>query len=169
MGSAQSLVAHLIDLLNRECAQLKILAQVGEQERIALKCLSIDRLNQLNQQRTQSVQALASLEQERAQLTTQLARLWNLHDHDVTLSSVVTRAGATDGLILQRQHQRLQAMTSAVHRTIQINQRATAAFLEFTQKALGAWQKSAHADGLYASSGDWKGAQAGGDFLVSTG
>lgn len=169
MGSTQSLVAHLIDLLNRECAQLKILAQVGEQERIALKSLSFDRLAQLNQQRTQSVQVLGSLEQERAQLVTQLARLWNLSAHDMTVSSVVKRAGATDGLVLQRQHQRLQAMTSAVHQAMQINQRAIAAFLEFTQKTLGAWRKSGHAESLYASSGDWKEAPAGGDFLQSTG
>ena len=169
MGLAQSLVTHLIDLLNRECAQLKPLAQLGEEERTALKTLAIDRLAQINARRAQLVDAMAELEKERINVVAQLAKVWGLSSGEMTVSLVADRVGATDGVILLRQHQRLADMTAVLRKTMMVNQQAIAGFIEFTRKALGAWQQPSHADGLYAASGAWQETHAGGDFIVHKG
>jgi flagellar biosynthesis/type III secretory pathway chaperone len=169
MSAAHLAIGHLIDLLNRQCAQLSSLADVAHEERAALARLSIDRLCSLNARRAQLIDMLSAVERERAGIVNELAQAWGVPVHAVTVSLAAERAGAAEGAVLRRQHQRLLELTTTVRKTMAINQRVIARFLDFTRQALSAWQQPPSAHGLYSLSGRQDAPYAGGTIVAHKG
>src|SRR3989338_6416863 len=91
MYTIASAAASLLDILIREEAHCDLLNQTLQQERSALRRLSVTEFPALNEQRLNNLQQFQALETERAAVVQRFAEAWGLPRATVTLQAIIDR------------------------------------------------------------------------------
>jgi flagellar biosynthesis/type III secretory pathway chaperone len=165
MSAAQSVLAPLTDVLNREEEACDRLLSTLHQERTAIRRLMIDEFETINKDRGSILGSLERLETERRHAMGELSRFWNLPEETLTLQRIVERLKSSGTTGLDERYARLAKKLRAVREEIAFNAKLIEAIQSFVTKVLSAWSEGEPADGIYSFSGD-RGFRASGGALL---
>jgi len=169
MSNTASTAASILDILTREEAHCDLLRQTLEQERNALRRLSVTEFPTLNEQRLRNLQQFQALESERAAAVNRFADAWGLPRETVTLQVVINRLDHRDKRDVERCHERLTAKVRALRQDTAVNAGLVAGIQTLCRKAMHLSSEALPEQGTYSSSGESQRAGIGGSILRQRG
>jgi flagellar biosynthesis/type III secretory pathway chaperone len=146
--------ASILDILVREEAHCHLLHQTLEQERNALRQLSLEEFPALNEQRVKNLQEFESLESERAAIIKHFADAFGLSREAVTLQVVIDRLDPRDKREVERCHERLTVKVRALRQDTAVNALLVAGIQTLCRKAMHLSRLALPEQGTYSSSGE---------------
>ncbi|MDH4186928.1 MAG: flagellar protein FlgN [Nitrospira sp.] len=153
MSTTASAAASILDILTREEAHCELLHRTLEQERSALRRLSVTEFPALNEQRISNLMQLQSLEAERASLVNRLADAWGLPRTTVTLQTIIDRLDQLEKREVERCHERLAEKVRTVRQDTAMNALLVSGIQTLCRNAMHLSMKVLPEQGLYSSSG----------------
>jgi flagellar biosynthesis/type III secretory pathway chaperone len=169
MSNTASTAASIIDILTREEAHCDLLHQTLQQERDALRRLSVTEFPALNEQRIRNLQEFQSLESERAAVVNRFADGWGLPRETVTLQAVIDRLDPGDKRDVERCHERLAAKVRALRQDTAVNALLVAGVQTLCRKAMHLSGEALPQQGTYSASGESQRVRIGGTMLRQRG
>lgn len=154
MFNTTSAAASILDILTREEAHCDLLRLTLEQERSALRRLSVTEFPALNEQRLRNLQQFQSLESERAAVVNRVADAWGLPCETMTLQVVIDRLDQRDKRDVERCHERLTAKVRALRQDTAVNAVLIAGIQTLCRKAIHLSSEALPERGTYSSSGE---------------
>jgi len=165
MSNTASAAASILDILTREEAHCDVLHETLQQERTALRRLSMTEFPALNEQRLKNLREFQSLESERAAVVNCIADAWSLPRETVTLQDVIDRFDRRDKLDIERCHERLAAKVRALRQDTAVNEVLVAGIQTLCRKAMHLSREALPEQGTYSASGESQRAGIGGAML----
>jgi FlgN protein len=169
MSTTASAAASIIDILTREETHCDLLHQSLQQERDALRRLSVTELPALNEQRLRNLQQLQSLESERAVIVGHVADAWGLPRETVTLQAIIDRLDQREKREVERCHERLTAKVRALRQDTAVNALLVAGIQTLCRKAMHLTGEALPMQNTYSSSGEYQRVEVGGTMLRQRG
>jgi len=169
MSNTVSAAASILDILTREEAHCDLLRQTLEQERNALRRLSMTEFPALNEQRIRNLQEFQSLEFERAAVVNRFADVWGLSRETVTLQVVIDRLDPRDKRGVELCHERLTAKVRALRQDTAVNALLVAGIQTLCRKAMHLSAEALPEQGTYSSSGESQRVGTGGSMFRQRG
>lgn len=169
MSNTASAAASLLAILTREEAHCDLLRQTLEQERSALRRLSVTEFPTLNEQRLRNLQQLQVLEAERAAVVNHLAETWRLPRETVTLQVIIDRLDQRDQRDVERCHERLTTKVRALRQDTAVNAVLVAGIQTLCRKAMHLTSEALPEQGIYSASGESQRVEIGGTMLRQRG
>ncbi|MCX5724613.1 MAG: flagellar export chaperone FlgN [Nitrospirae bacterium] len=169
MSNYASAAVSILDILTREEAHCDLLCQTLQQERSALRRLSVTEFPSLNEQRLQNLQQFQSLESERVAVVNRFAEAWGLPRETVTLQVVISRLDQPDKRNVERCHERLTAKVRALREDTAVNAVLMAGIQTLCRKAMHLSMEALPEQGIYSASGESQRVGLGGAMLRQRG
>lgn len=169
MSNTASAAAAILDILTREEAHCDRLNQTLEQERNALRRLSVTEFPMLNEQRLRNLQQFQALEAERAAVVNRLADGWRLPRETVTLPAVIDRLDQREKRDVERCHERLTAKVRTLRQDTAVNALLVAGIQTLCRKAMHLSREALPEQSTYSPSGESQRAGVGGMMLRQRG
>jgi flagellar biosynthesis/type III secretory pathway chaperone len=145
-------VSRLRDILSALLEQLGRLSHLTAREQTAIRALAIQDLTEVMHEKTAVLADICSLNHERTDLVTRIAREWGVSDASLTLTEIASRAGGEQGRVLREQQAKLVWMIGAVQEDSQFTAAILHRSLAFLQASVQAWTTT-DATPLYAMDG----------------
>lgn len=169
MFNTVSAAASILDILTREEAHCDLLDQTLQQERDALRRLSVAEFPALNEQRIENLKEFESLESERAAVVQYFAEAWGLPLTTVTLQTIIDRLDTGDKRNVERCHERLTAKVRALRQDTAVNALLVAGIQTLCRKAMYLSAEALPEQGTYSSSGESQRVGIGGSMFRQRG
>lgn len=169
MSNIASAVASLLDILTREEAHCDLLYQTLQQERSALRRLSVTEFPALNEQRLRNLQEFQSLESERAVVVNRFAETWGLPRETLTLQVIIDRLDPRDQRNVERCHEQLTTKVRALRQDTAVNAALVAGIQTLCRKAMHLSSEALPVQGIYSASGESQRVGIGGTMLRQRG
>jgi flagellar biosynthesis/type III secretory pathway chaperone len=169
MFNTASAAASILDILTREEAHCDLLCQTLQQERNALRLLSVTEFPALNEQRLRNLQQFQSLESERAAVVNRFADAWGLPRAAVTMQVIINRLDQRDKRDVERCHERLTEKVRALRQDTAVNALLVAGIQTLCRKAMYLSSETIPELGIYSSSGESQRVGIGGTMLRQRG
>lgn len=169
MSNYASAAVSILDILTREEAHCDLLCQTLQQERSAIRSLSVTEFPSLNEQRLQNLQQFQSLESERVAVVNRCADAWGLPRETVTLQVVINRLDQPDKRNVERCHERLTAKVRALREDTAVNAVLMAGIQTLCRKAMHLSMEALPEQGTYSASGESQRVGLGGAMLRQRG
>jgi flagellar biosynthesis/type III secretory pathway chaperone len=169
MFNTASAAASLLGILTREEAHCDLLHQTVQQERNALRRLSVAELPALNEQRVINLQEFESLESEREAVVKNFSDALGLPRATVTLQAIIERLDPGDKRAVERSHERLTAKVRALRQDTAVNAVLVAGIQTLCRKAMYLSSEALPEQGIYSSSGESQRAEIGGSMFRQRG
>ena len=169
MSTTASAAASILDILTREEAHCDLLSQTLQQERNALRRLSVAEFPTLNEQRLKDLQQFQALEVERAAVVNHLADIWRLPRETMTLQVIIDRLDQRDKRDVEQCHERLTAKVRLLRQDTAVNAVLVAGIQTLCRKAMHLTSEALPVQGIYSSSGESQRAGIGGTMLRQRG
>jgi flagellar biosynthesis/type III secretory pathway chaperone len=169
MFTTASAAASLLDILTREEAHCDLLNQTLQQERSALRRLSVTEFPSLNEQRLKNLQQFQDLETERASVVQRFAEAWSLPRATVTLQAIIDRLDQKHKRDVERCHERLREKVRILRQDTAVNALLVAGIQTLCRKAMHLSMQALPEQGTYSSSGESQRVGVGGAMLRQRG
>ena len=169
MSDTPSAAASILDVLTREEAHCDLLHQTLQQERNALRQLSLTEFPSLNEQRLKDLQGLHALESEREAVVNRFADVWGLPRATVTLQAIIDRLDQPDKREVERCHERLTAKVRALRQETAVNALLVAGIQTLCRKAMHLTGEVLPKQDTYSASGESQRVGLGGTMLRQRG
>ena len=169
MSNTASTAAAILDILTREEAHCDLLNQTLQQERNALRQLSLREFPSLNEQRLKDLQGFQSLESEREAVVNRFADAWGLPRATVSLQAVIDRLDQPDKRDVERCHERLTGKVRALRQETAVNGLLVAGIQTLCRKAMHLTGEALPKRDTYSSSGESQRVEIGGTMLRQRG
>lgn len=169
MFTTASAAASLLDILTREEAHCDLLNQTLQQERSALRRLSVAEFPSLNEQRLKNLQQFQDLEAERASVVQRFAEAWSLPRATVTLQAIIDRLDQGNKRDVERCHERLTEKVRILRQDTAVNALLVAGIQTLCRKAMHLSVQALPEQGTYSSSGESQRVGVGGAMLRQRG
>ncbi len=151
-GQVFTELARLREVLNVLLGRLDGLSRLAARERAAVRTLAIHDLTQVMQEKTAALAEITSLNQQRADLMTGIARGLGMSDVAPSLTEIASRAGGEPGRSLRDQQAKLVRMIDAVREESQFTAAILHRSLALLHAGVQAW-RATDAPPLYAMDG----------------
>ena len=169
MSNTASAAASILDIFTREEAHCDLLYQTLQQERNAIRRLSVTEFPTLNEQRLSNLQQLQSLESERAAVVNRFADAWGLSRTTVTLQAIIDRLDLGDKQNVERCHERLAEKVRVLRQETAVNGMLVAGIQTLCRKAMHLTGEALPKRDTYSSSGESQRVEIGGTMLRQRG
>lgn len=154
MFNTASAATSLLDILTREEAHCDLFHQTLQQERNALRRLSVAEFPALNEQRVKNLQEFELLESEREAVVKNYSDALGLPRATVTLQAIIDRLDPQDKRAVERCHERLAAKVRALRQDTAVNALLVAGIQTLCRKAMHLSAEALPEQGTYSSSGE---------------
>jgi len=169
MSNTASAAASILDIFTREEAHCDLLHQTLQQERNAIRRLSVTEFPTLNEQRLSNLQQLQSLESERAAVVNHFADAWGLSLTTVTLQAIIDRLDLGDKQNVERCHERLAEKVRVLRQETAVNGLLVAGIQTLCRKAMHLTGEALPKRDTYSASGESQRVGIGGTMLRQRG
>lgn len=169
MSNTASAAASILDILTREEAHCNLLCQTLQQERNALRRLSVEEFPALNEQRLRNLQQLQALEAERTAVVNRLADAWRLPREIMTLQVIIDRLDQRDQRDVEQCHERLTTKVRTLRQDTAVNAALVAGIQTLCRKAMHLTSEALPEQGIYSASGKSQRVGIGGTMLRQRG
>ena len=169
MFNTASTTAAILDILTREAAHCDLLNHTLQQERSALRQLSLAEFPSLNEQRLKDLQGFQALESEREAVVHRCADAWGLPRATVTLQAIIDRLNQPDRREVERCHERLAAKVRALRQETAVNELLVAGIQTLCRKAMHLTSEALPKRDTYSASGESQRVGIGGTMLRQRG
>jgi flagellar biosynthesis/type III secretory pathway chaperone len=169
MSNTASAATSILDIFTREEAHCDLLYQTLQQERNAIRRLSVTEFPTLNEQRLSNLQQLQSLESERAAVVNRFADAWGLPRTTVTLQAIIDRLDLGDKQNVERCHERLAEKVRVLRQETAVNGMLVAGIQTLCRKAMHLTGEALPKRDTYSSSGESQRVGIGGTMLRQRG
>ncbi|MDP1946077.1 MAG: flagellar export chaperone FlgN [Nitrospirota bacterium] len=169
MFNTATTTAAILDILTREAAHCDLLNHTLQQERNALRQLSLAEFPSLNAQRLNDLQGLQALEAEREAVVHRCADAWGLSRTTLSLQAVIDRLAPPDKREVERCHERLTAKVRALRQETAVNELLVAGIQTLCRKAMHLTSEALPKRDTYSASGESQRAGIGGTMLRQRG
>lgn len=169
MSNTASAAASILDIFTREEAHCDLLYQTLQQERNAIRRLSVTEFPTLNEQRLSNLQQLQSLESERAAVVNRFADAWGFPRNTVTLQAIIDRLDLGDKQNVERCHERLAEKVRVLRQETAVNGMLVAGIQTLCRKAMHLTGEALPKRDTYSSSGESQRVEIGGTMLRQRG
>jgi flagellar biosynthesis/type III secretory pathway chaperone len=141
-GQVFSDSSRLQDVLSALLERLDRLSHLTAREQTAIRALAVQDLTEVMQQKTAVLADICSLNQQRTDLVTGIARQWAVNDASLTLIAIASRVGGEQGRMLREQHAKLVRMIDAVQEDSRFTAAVLRRSLAFLQAGMQTWSST---------------------------